>query len=65
MVSQILSRVNAIIPMPNGKISNISFGGENFDILFATCGDKVYKRKLKVKGAQAWNAPHKPAPPRL
>jgi len=58
-------RVNAIIPTPNGKISNLTFGGENFDTLFATCGDKVYKRKLKVKGANAWDAPSRPAPPRL
>ncbi|MBO0720114.1 MAG: SMP-30/gluconolactonase/LRE family protein [Blastocatellia bacterium] len=58
-------RVNAIIPTPNGKISNISFGGEDFDTLFATCGDKVYKRKLKAKGANGWDAPLKPAPPRL
>lgn len=58
-------RVNSIIPTPNNRVSNLSFGGENFDTLFATCGDKVYKRKLKVKGAQAWAAPHKPAPPRL
>jgi sugar lactone lactonase YvrE/enterochelin esterase-like enzyme len=58
-------RVNAIIPTPNGRVSNLTFGGENGDILFATCGDKVYKRKLKVKGAHAWAAPNKPAPPRL
>ncbi len=58
-------RVNAIIPTPNGKISNLCFGGENFDTLFATCGDKVYKRQLKVKGAHAWAAPLKPVPPRL
>ena len=58
-------RVNCIIPTPNGKVSNLTFGGENFDTLFATCGDKVYKRKLKVKGAQAWAAPLKPAAPRL
>lgn len=58
-------RVNAIIPTPNGAVSNLTFGGENFDTLFATCGDKVYKRKLKVKGAQAWAAPLKPAAPRL
>jgi gluconolactonase len=58
-------RVNAIIPTPNGRISNLTFGGENFDTLFATCGDKVYKRKLKVKGANAWDAPSRPAPPRL
>ncbi|MBO0859984.1 MAG: SMP-30/gluconolactonase/LRE family protein [Chloracidobacterium sp.] len=58
-------RVNAIIPTPNGRISNLTFGGENGDTLFATCGDKVYKRKLKVKGANAWAAPLRPAPPRL
>jgi sugar lactone lactonase YvrE/enterochelin esterase-like enzyme len=58
-------RVNAIIPTPNGYVSNLCFGGENFDTLFATCGDKVYKRKLKVRGTHAWDAPHKPAPPRL
>ena len=58
-------RVNAIIPTPNGRVSNVTFGGETFDVLFATCGDKVYKRKLKVKGAQAWDAPSKPAAPRL
>jgi sugar lactone lactonase YvrE/enterochelin esterase-like enzyme len=60
-----LGRVNAIIPTPNGRVSNLSFGGENGDTLFATCGDKVYKRKLKVKGAHAWDAPHRPAPTRL
>jgi len=58
-------RVNAIIPTPNGRVSNLTFGGESFDTLFATCGDKIYKRKLKVKGAQAWDAPNKPAAPRL
>jgi sugar lactone lactonase YvrE len=57
--------VNAILPTPNGRVSNLSFGGENGDTLFATCGDKVYKRKLKVKGAHGWEKPHKPAPPRL
>ena len=58
-------RVNAIIPTPNGRVSNVTFGGEAFDMLYATCGDKVYKRKLKVKGAQAWDMPNKPAAPRL
>ncbi len=58
-------RVNVIVPTPNGRISNLSFGGADNDTLFATCGDKVYKRKLKVKGAHAWDKPLKPAPPRL
>ena len=58
-------RVQCIIPTPNGRIANLCFGGENFDTMFATCGDKIYKRKLKVAGAQAWAAPFRPAPPRL
>jgi gluconolactonase len=58
-------KVQCIIPTPNGRLSNLSFGGEHFDNLFATCGDKVYRRRLKVQGAQAWGAPHKPAAPRL
>jgi gluconolactonase len=58
-------RVNCIIPTPNGRVSNLEFGGEKFDILYATCGDKVYQRKLKVAGAHAWQPPHKPAAPRL
>ena len=58
-------RVHVILPTPNGKVSNFTFGGEKFDILYATCGDKVYKRRLKVAGAQHWAAPLKPATPRL
>ena len=58
-------RVQGIIPTPNGKLSNFTFGGEHFDTLFATCGDRVYKRKLKIIGVQAWGVPNKPAPPRL
>jgi sugar lactone lactonase YvrE/enterochelin esterase-like enzyme len=58
-------RVNCIIPTPNGRIANLCFGGENFDTLFATCGDGVYKRKVKVKGANAFEAPIKPRPPQL
>ncbi len=58
-------RVNCIIPTPNGRVSNLCFGGPAFDTIFATCGDRVYKRKLKVIGSPAWQEPHKPAAPRL
>jgi len=58
-------RVNCILPTPNGKISNLCFGGANFDTLFVTCGDRVYQRKMKIKGANAFDAPHKPAAPHL
>jgi sugar lactone lactonase YvrE len=58
-------RVNAIIPTPNGRITNLTFGGEKFDTLYATCAEKVYKRKLKTTGAHAWDLPNKPPVPRL
>ena len=58
-------RVNSIIPTPNGRVANLCFGGEKFDTLFATCGDRVYKRKVKVQGAQAFQEPNKPARPQL
>jgi gluconolactonase len=58
-------RVNAIIPTPNGRVANLCFGGADYQTLFATCGNRVYKRKVKVKGANAFEAPVKPAAPRL
>jgi sugar lactone lactonase YvrE/enterochelin esterase-like enzyme len=58
-------RVNGIIPMPSGKPSNLTFGGPNFDVLYVTCGDKVYRRKVAVTGANNWAQPVKPAAPRL
>jgi sugar lactone lactonase YvrE/enterochelin esterase-like enzyme len=58
-------RVNCIIPTPNGKIANLTFGGENMDVLYATCGDKVYCRKVKVKGANAFEPPFQPKAPKL
>lgn len=58
-------RVNCIIPTPNGKVANLTFGGENFDTIYAACGDKIYSRKVKVKGSNAYQAPTKPKPPNL
>jgi gluconolactonase len=58
-------RVNAIIPTPNGRVANVVFGGEKFDTLYATCGDKVFKRKLNTAGANGWDKPNKPPMPRL
>jgi gluconolactonase len=58
-------RVNAIIPTPNGRVSNVCFGGEGFSTLFATCGDRVYRRKVKPRGAMSFEPPVKPAAPRL
>jgi len=58
-------RVNAIVPTPNGKVSNLTFGGPDFDVVYATCGDKVFQRKVKAKGANHDQAPIKPKAPQL
>ena len=58
-------RVQCILPTPNGRISNLVFGGPRFDTLYAMCGDKVFKRRLNTAGANAWATPIKPATPRL
>ena len=42
-------RVKCIIPTPNGRIANLCFGGPNFDTIYATCGDKIYKRTVKSR----------------
>lgn len=62
-----LGRVNAIIPVPKTKgwVSNLCFGGPNFDILYISCRDKVFRRKVKVKGANNFEKPFKPANPRM
>jgi gluconolactonase len=62
-----LGRVNAIIPVPKtkGQVSNLCFGGKEFDTLYITCVDKVFKRKVKVRGANTFELPNKPGTPRL
>ena len=58
-------RVNSIIPVPGGAATSVVLGGTDFDILFAASGGKIYKRKVKTKGAPSFLPPVKPAPPRL
>ena len=60
-------RVNAIIPVPKtkGQVSNLCFGGPDFDILYVSCHDKVFRRRVKVKGANNFAKPIKPNTPRL
>ena len=50
-------RVGCIIPTPNGRVSNLCFGGPDFDTLLATCGDKVFVRRMKAKGAMGFLPP--------
>ncbi len=60
-----LGRVNAILPSPGAQISNCYFGGADFNTLYISCVDKVYRRKLKTRGANAFEEPVQPAKPRL
>ena len=61
-----IGKCHAIIPPPQrGSLSNVEFGGPNLDEIYVTNGDKVFKRKMKVKGVVSWSAPIKPAAPRL
>jgi sugar lactone lactonase YvrE/enterochelin esterase-like enzyme len=58
-------RVTCIIPTPGGRVTSLSFGGAQLDVLYACCGDKVYRRKLKVQGVEGFQPPIKPAAPHL
>jgi hypothetical protein len=58
-------RVTCILPTPNRRVAHLCFGGAGFDTLFAMCEDRVYKRKVRVKGALPFQAPFKPKAPQL
>jgi gluconolactonase len=45
-----------ILPMPNySRVIGICLGGRELDMLFAFCGDKIWKRKVKVHGIGAFS----------
>lgn len=59
-------RVHLIISKPQtGPLSNVTFGGEKLDTLFATCGDKVFRRKVRATGVRSVLPPIQPPRPRL
>ncbi|MEO6329240.1 MAG: SMP-30/gluconolactonase/LRE family protein [Ginsengibacter sp.] len=60
-----LGRVNAILPIPPSKAqsSNVYFGGPDFNVLYVSAGDKVFRRKLKTRGVNSFDKPIKPGSP--
>lgn len=61
-----IGRVISIIPVPQGPgPANMCFGGANFDMLYITCKDKVYRRKVGVKGANSFAPAFKPVAAQL
>ncbi|GAA4450853.1 SMP-30/gluconolactonase/LRE family protein [Nibrella saemangeumensis] len=60
-----LGRVNAILPVPGGQPTRITFEGTDFKTLTIRCGDKLFSRTLTMQGVKPYEAPVKPATPRL
>ena len=61
-----LGRVHIILNKPGrGWFSNVVFGGPKLDTLYATCGGRIYRRKVATRGVRPWQGPVKPARPRL
>ena len=61
-----IGKCHAIIPAPlRASLSSVKFGVASLDELYITNGDKVFKRKTKVKGVVSWRPPIKPPAPRL
>jgi gluconolactonase len=59
-------RVNCILPMPTrSPVDSVCLGGEAMDTLYASSGGVLFRRKLGVKGRQAFQAANKPPAPRL
>ena len=59
-------RVNGIISKPQNKwLANVVFGGPELNYLYATCSDKVYRRKTRAKGVLSFQAAAKPPTPGL
>jgi len=59
-------RVHLILSKPQDAwLSNVAFGGPERNVLYVTCGDKVYKRKVQTRGVDHWKEPIFPRMPRL
>ncbi len=58
-------RVIGIISKPQRSfVSNLTFAGPDLQTLYVTAQDKVFRRKLRIKGVRQWE-PVKPPQPRL
>jgi gluconolactonase len=59
-------RVNFIIRKPQpGALANVVLGGPERNVLYATCGDSVYKRRINAIGVDLRKQPVNVPKPRL
>ncbi len=50
-------RVTAILPVSGKQLAGICFGDADFQTLYVTTGDAVYRRRVKTTGMQNWEKP--------
>ena len=60
-----IGRVTCIIPTPAGPCVDLCFGGPDFDHVVACCGDKVFVRRVRPRGAAGFLPPVTPPKPKL
>ena len=62
-----LGRVHLILAKPRlaNRVSYTAFGGKDWKTLYIATGNRVYKRRTKLTGAQPWRTPVKPPRPQL
>jgi enterochelin esterase family protein len=56
-------RMSGVLPSPStNKMTSVGFGGAKRDVLYATCGDKLYARKVNATGTLFFLPPTAAAP---
>ncbi len=60
--SDLTGHNQCLLPIPSGRVLNLAFGGADFDVLYAASSDKIFARKVKVKGIHPFQSPLTPTP---
>jgi sugar lactone lactonase YvrE len=51
-------RISGVIPAPGGRgMTSVALAGEGLSWLYITCGDTIYRRRIKAMGALYFNGP--------
>jgi gluconolactonase len=58
-------RVNVILPLPGGAVTEIGWTGANSETLSATTAKGAFTRQMKITGTRSTDAPNRPNPPGL
>lgn len=55
-------RMCGVLPNPGDKgMTSVGFAGTNMEIMYVTCSDKIYRRKVQASGNRFFLPPGKPA----